>query len=331
MIVARAPLRISVTGGGTDLPAFAERVGGHLMSVAIDKYVSVIVHRPVADDLVRAKYGRVEEVERVDDLRHELIRPVLRQHGLHSGIEILSCADVPAGTGLGSSGAFLVALLAAVKALTGGRATPHELAREAVRIEQREAQRPVGFQDPFLAAYGGLRRLTTRSGSHVEVSADLAAAAPVAALGWLRLYYTGIRRESTPVLREVQRSYAAETEAALHQQLTDATHAEKAFLDGDLDAFSDYVNESWRRKRMASAQASSAWIEDLLRAARDSGASAGKVTGAGGGGFVLLVVPPVGELSGRLDRRMAELGAQPVRFAPAHDGVRVTPVGTGAA
>jgi D-glycero-alpha-D-manno-heptose-7-phosphate kinase len=329
MIVARAPLRISVTGGGTDLPAFAQRVGGHLMSVAIDKYVSVILHRPVADDLVRAKYGRVEEVDHVDDLRHELIRPVLQQHGLHTGIEILSCADVPSGTGLGSSGAFLVALLAAVKALTGTPATPRQLAQEAVRIEQREAQRPVGFQDPFLSAYGGLRRLTTDSGAHVEVSADLAAE-PVKALDWLRLYYTGIRRESTPVLREVQRSYAAENETALYQQLTDAVHAEKAFLDGDLDSFSEYVNESWRRKRMASAQTSSAWIEDLLQAAREMGASAGKVTGAGGGGFVLLVVAPDEARSGRLDRRMTELGARPVPFTPVPDGVQVTWVGTGA-
>jgi D-glycero-alpha-D-manno-heptose-7-phosphate kinase len=326
MIIARAPLRISVTGGGTDLPAFARRAGGQLMSLAIDKYVTVILHRPVADDLVRAKYGRVEEVEHVDDLRHELIRPVLRQHGLHTGIEILSCADVPSGTGLGSSGAFLVALLAAVKALTGTATTPRELAEEAVRIEQREAARPVGFQDPFLSAFGGLRRLVTDSGAHVEVSADLSAE-PREAVSWLRLYYTGIRRESSPVLREVQRSYSAETEATLHVQLTDAVHAEKAFLDGDLERYSEYVNESWRRKRMASAQTSSAWIDKLMAAAVELGVSAGKVVGAGGGGFVLFVAAPDPVRAARLDRRMAELGARPVRFAPVHDGVRVTALG----
>lgn len=326
MIVARAPLRISLAGGGTDLPAFAQRAGGHVMSAAIDKYVSVILHRPAADDLVRAKYARVEEVDHVDNLRHELIRPVLRRHGLHTRVEILSCADLPSGTGLGSSGAFLVALLAAVKALTGAAFTARQLAQEAVRIEQRDALRPVGFQDPFLSAYGGLRRLTVDTGDRVEVSEDLAARR-IEAFDWLRLYYTGIRRESGPVLREVQRSYAAESEGALHHQLTEAVHAEKAFLDGDLDAFSEYVNESWRRKRLASPQTTSAWLDDLLRTARDLGARAGKVIGAGGGGFVLLIVPP-GTDRDRLDRRMAELGARHIPFAPVHDGVRVTPIGT---
>lgn len=326
MIVARAPLRVSLAGGGTDLPAFARRVGARVLSVAIDKYVSVIVHQPVADDLIRAKYGRVEEVENLGDLRHELLRPVLERYGPCARIEVITCADVPAGTGLGSSGAFLVALLGAVHRLNGRCRTARELADEAVHVEQRQARRPVGFQDPFASAHGGLRLMVGDTTDHVTVSPDLTSEGH-RALGWLRLYYTGLRRESSPVLRDVQRSYAREKESELRQRLADAEHAEKAFLSGDADAFSEYMNDAWRRKQAASPLTSSAWLDELLLAARDLGASAGKVIGAGGGGFLLIVARPELVDGRRLDLRMIELGVRPVPFVPDRHGIQITRIG----
>ncbi len=295
VIIARAPLRIALGGGGTDLPSYYSRYGGFFVSAAIDKYVYVSVNRPASDDLIRVKYSRSEEVRDPEELRHDLVREALKSLSLTSNIEIASMADVPAGTGMGSSGSYLVALLVALHALKNEQEPRWILAEEACRIEIEKAGHPVGKQDQYVAAWGGLNCYAIDSNGEVTVTALKIPTYAYEDLGrCLLLYFTGQTRESNQILSQqnaaTDRGDPAVVES-LHRTKELGFEIKAALENGDLVRFGQLLNEHWENKKSRSSRITDDRIDRFYQLARGNGALGGKILGAGGGGFLLLLAP----------------------------------------
>ncbi len=295
MILARAPLRISIGGGGTDLPSYFSQYGGFVLSAAINKYVYITINRPQVDDLIRVKYSRSETVASLDEVRHELVREAMRLTGVERGVEIVSMADIPAGTGMGSSGSFLVALLRALHALKREHVSPYQLAEEACRIEIEIVGSPAGKQDQYIAAFGGLTSFEIAPSGRV-----LVAPLPLSNhhLDELRsnllLFYTGIERRSLDILEDQKRDTAraeAEVMDSLHETKRLGLDIKASLEAGDLTRFGELLDEHWQNKKRRSAKISDSRIDLLYELARDNGALGGKLMGAGGGGFFLFYCP----------------------------------------
>ena len=291
VIFSRAPLRISLGGGGTDLPSYYREHGGFLISGAIDKYVYMLTHT-VFQRRYRMKYSELEEVDEVAQIRHPILRESLLRHWRGNPLEIASVADVPAGTGMGSSGAYTVCLL---KGLVRARRTsisPAELAEAACEIEMDVLREPVGKQDPYVAAHGGICAYTIDLKGDVEVKPlELDPAVLRRLRDQLLLFYTGEARSASKVLADQDaRSKAGE------QQMIENLHRTKALgreihqllMDGDLDAYAEVMHEHWMHKRGRSPGMANEHIDHLYALARRSGAIGGKLVGAGGGGFLLV-------------------------------------------
>ena len=292
MIVVQAPLRVSFFGGGTDVPAFyRHHGGGEVLSTTISKGVYVIVQRRF-DDLICAHGPERELVECVVDLKHELIREALKLTGLGPGLEITTLADVPGtGTGLGSSSSLTVALLLALHTWKGEGICQRELAEEACHIEIKVLQKPIGKQDQYIAAYGGVRALRFR-GSFVDAQPLDASPATIRALGKrLMLFYTGQGRKSADVLA-VQNGQIAENATALRQMADQALLGCRLLYADDLDGFGRLLDAAWVLKRGLCDKISNPEIDAVYARARAAGALGGKITGAGGGGFFLVYAPP---------------------------------------
>jgi D-glycero-alpha-D-manno-heptose-7-phosphate kinase len=296
VILARAPLRLPLGGGGTDLPSYYSKFGGFFVSAAIDKYVYVTVNRPASDDLIRLKYSRSEEVEQVQDLQHDLVRASLTELALDRNLEIASLADVPAGTGMGSSGSYLVSLLVALHTLKRDHQPKWELAEQACHIEIDLAGHPVGKQDQYVAAWGGLNCYEISRDGNVTVTA---LKIPSYALEDLQrcvlLFNMGQTRKSEDILGQQK----METEGG-NQGVIDSLHrtkeigmATKAALEsGDLVEFGRLLDRHWQNKKSRSAQISNGHVDRMYEIARQHGALGGKLMGAGGGGFLMLLAEP---------------------------------------
>jgi D-glycero-alpha-D-manno-heptose-7-phosphate kinase len=293
MIVARAPLRIPLGGGGTDLLSYYSRFGGFFLSAAIDKYVYVTVNRPAADDLIRLKYSISEEVKRVDELQHDLVRASLNELQLDRNLEIASMADVPAGTGMGSSGSYLVALLIALHALKRNHLPKWELAEMACHMEIDIAGHPVGKQDQYVAVWGGLNAFEISCNGDVTVTA---LKIPSYALEDLErcliLFNTGDTRKSDLILSEQKRDTETGKEAvveSLHRTKELGMAIKESLEAGDLVAFGSLLHEHWVTKKARSAHISDSRIDRIYEVARENGALGGKLIGAGGGGFLMVL------------------------------------------
>ena len=295
MILARAPLRISLGGGGTDLPSYYARHGGFVLSAAINKYVYIYVNRPAADDLLRIKYSRYEQVSSVDEIQHDLVRPSLKALNLTGSLEIVSMADVPDGTGLGSSSSYLVALLTALYEFKRERVSTAALAELAVHIEMELAGHPVGKQDHYLASFGGLTCLEIDTGGEVRVSP---LAMSVTDGEELRrntlLFFTGLQRSSRQIL-QVQRDDTTREDPvvidSLHRTKELGYRIKEVLERGDLDKFGQLLDEHWQNKKRRSSAITGTSIDRWYATARECGALGGKVIGAGGGGFLMLYCP----------------------------------------
>jgi D-glycero-alpha-D-manno-heptose-7-phosphate kinase len=291
VIFSRAPLRISLGGGGTDLPSYYNEHGGFLVSGAIDKYVYMLTHT-VFQQRYRMKYSELEEVDEIDQIRHPILREGLRRHWLGNPLEIASVADVPAGTGMGSSGAYTVCL---IKALARARCTsisPGDLAEAACEIEINVLGEPVGKQDPYVAAHGGICSYTFHPGGTVDVRPlELDPAVLARLRDRLLLFYTGEARSASKVLADQDtRSKAGDREMTenLHR-IKELGHRIYALLgEGDLDGYAELMHEHWEHKRRRSPGMANERIDTLYALARRSGALGGKLVGAGGGGFLLV-------------------------------------------
>ncbi len=291
MITARAPLRIPLGGGGTDLSSYYERYGGFALSVAINKYVYISLNRPHVDDLIRVKYSESETVADVAEIRHGLVREALRQTRIDRGVEIVSMADVPAGTGMGSSGSFTVALLRALYAYKREYVPPAQLAEEACHIEIEREGSPVGKQDQYVDAFGGLIAMEIAPDGHVTVSRPSLSVHTLDELrSSLLLFYTGIQRRSMDILLD-QKDDTTEGKPgvieSLHRTKAMGLEIKAALEAGELDRFGELLDAHWQNKKRRSDKIANGTIDRWYDIAREQGALGGKLIGAGGGGFLL--------------------------------------------
>ena len=324
MIITRTPLRISFAGGGTDLPTFYRAYGGGAVtSAAIDRYIHVLVNDKF-DRSIRVAYSRTENVDRLEELQHELVREALRAVDLSEAIEIHTIADVPGeGTGLGSSSTLTVGLLNALYAMRGTLRDPAELAEEACRIEIDRLGGSSGKQDQYIAAFGGVQYFEFRPDGSVRASPiPLSVADREALSDHVSLYYTGLTRKADGILKE-QSSRTASNRDALLRMRELAGEARSALLARGWERLGAVLDEGWQLKRSLSSGISNEEIDRRYRAARDAGAWGGKITGAGGGGFLLLVHAP--EQSRQIAAAVSPMRRFPVRITP--EGSRILFVG----
>lgn len=317
MIISRTPLRISFAGGGSDLPIFYRDEPGAVVSTAIDKYIYITVNQKF-DRHIRASYSVTEMVERVTDLKHELIRESLLLTGVDGGIEITSISDVPSrGTGLGSSSTYTVGLLNALHAYQGRFASADRLAREACRIELERCGKPIGKQDQYIAAFGGLQYIQFNPDESVFVDPIICRPETRRALNErLLMLYTGLTRSADSVLQE-QRTNVARDHARrqnLRAMVRLAQALRTALCQDDLDALGEMMHEGWMLKRELATQISNAQIDAWYERARAHGAIGGKLLGAGGGGFLLLYAPA--ERHQSIIRALPELRPVAIRCEP---------------
>jgi D-glycero-alpha-D-manno-heptose-7-phosphate kinase len=322
MIVSRTPLRMSFVGGGTDLPAFCDEHGGAVVSTAIDKWIRVIVGRRFEGD-VRVGYSEIEIVDDVRDVRHELVREAMRRTGIPRGIDVLTLADVPSrGTGLGSSSAVTVGLLNALYAFQGIAKPATTLAEEASEIEIDVLAKPIGRQDQYAAAVGGfnlIEFLPRRGG--VKVSPLITPHGTLERLhSHLLLFYTGMARGSDDVLRTQTEAVSGGINLETMRRMRDLAYELRDRLaGGDVHSVGELLHAGWELKTKAAPGSGSDHVLEALARARQAGAVSGKLLGAGGGGFMLMFVPP----SAHADVRDALDGLREIPFRFASRGTEI--------
>jgi D-glycero-alpha-D-manno-heptose-7-phosphate kinase len=291
VIFSRAPLRISLGGGGTDLPSYYREHGGFLVSGAIDKYIYMLMHT-VFQRRYKMKYSETEDVQDISDIRHPILRETLARHWRGSPIEIASVADVPAGTGMGSSGAFTVALIKGLAHARRTSITPSALAESAAEIEIDILHEPCGKQDPYVAAHGGICAYTFNEDGTVEVEPlELSAQTLRSLREQMLLFYTGEARDASGVLADQDsRTRTGDDEMLqnMHRTKEMGVQSRDLLVAGDLFAYAELMHEHWLNKRRRSPGMATSRIDELYTLARRSGVIGGKLVGAGGGGFLLV-------------------------------------------
>jgi D-glycero-alpha-D-manno-heptose-7-phosphate kinase len=316
LVISKTPLRISFAGGGTDLPAFYEQHGGAVVSTAIDKWIRVGV-APRFEGDVRVSYSRTETVDRAGELEHELIREAMLRTGLSRGIEVITLADLPSrGTGLGSSSAVTVGALMALYGHQGLQKPAQELALEACRIELQAIGKPIGKQDQYAVALGGMNLIEFKPNGTVVPEPIIGPPDTMAALHRsLLLFYTGRpRMQGDQVLAEQARAATKGENVEEMLEMRDLAYRMRALIQaGDVEAIGGLLHRNWELKRTASPNSTTEEIDAIYGKARAAGAWGGKVLGAGGGGF-LLVSAPI-DAHSEIRRVLADYREVPFRFA----------------
>jgi D-glycero-alpha-D-manno-heptose-7-phosphate kinase len=295
VIISQTPFRISFAGGGSDLPSYYLQHGGAVVSTAIDKYVYVTVSRKF-DQSLRVSYSRTEEVETAAQLHHPIVREAMGMLGLQGGLEITSVADIPSrGTGLGSSSSFAVGLMHALHAIQGRHVSSGQLADEACRIEIEKCGEPIGKQDQYAAAFGGMNYIQFHKDGSVQVDPIVLSPAAREALNRnLLMFYTGITRSASEILANQSKVLADQSKKAeaMHKMVTYAAELRDSLCAGDSDAMGRILHENWLLKQSITDGISSGQINSWYEQALQAGALGGKLLGAGGGGFLLFYAPP---------------------------------------
>ncbi|HTC49885.1 MAG TPA: hypothetical protein VK722_21360 [Candidatus Aquilonibacter sp.] len=292
MIITRSPLRISLGGGGTDLPSYYRKHGGFVLSAAINRYVYITINEAFRPRII-LKYSKLEDVERWEEIQHPIIREALRLTGvLGPYLEIVSLSDIPAGTGLGSSGSFTTALLRALHTVKRNFVPPQELAEQACHIEIDLLKEPIGKQDQYIAAFGGITCFDFLPDDRVVAEPLKIAPDTLANLeDSLLLFFTGASRSAADVLRDQDtrtRDNASDMLENLHFTKQLGHESRDALLAGDLRKFAELMHVHWEHKKKRSPGMSSGFIDEMYERARAHGALGGKLIGAGGGGFLML-------------------------------------------
>jgi len=328
MIITRTPFRVTLGGGGTDLPSYYEKHGGFVFSVGIDKYMVVTVNRSMLDDLIRLKYSKTEVVGKLSELKHNIAREALRFTGIDKAIEVNSIADISAGTGLGSSSSYTVGLLHALHTLKRDYVTPQELAEEDFKIEREILGRPIGKQDPYLAAFGGMfvmeiatdgkvayRRANVSDGTADDLNRNL------------MIFFTGKTRSADEILKEQEAGVDKEVDQK-KREVTESLHYIKqigyeileAVEDGNLDKIGKLFDAHWQHKKHTSSKMTNPEFDKIYALAKESGALGGKISGAGGGGFFTFYVP---ENHAQFTQTMEKLGLRHMRYRFDFEGSKV--------
>ena len=322
VIVTRTPLRVSFAGGGTDLPEFYSFDEGAVFSTAIDKYVYVTVkrHSELFLEPVRINYSRTEQVNEIAEIRNDIARECLRFLEVDPPIYVSTVADVPASTGLGGSSAFAVGLLHALHSLRGERVSAAQLAEEATHIEIDVLKQPIGKQDQYAAAFGGLNLFCFGKNGVTVHPQHIPKRKLDTLFESVMMFWTGMQRDASTVLEDQRRNTQSKHDCLVKMR-AHARQLETMMANGGLNAaaFGSILHESWTMKRELSARISSSKIDDWYAVARDAGAEGGKICGAGGGGFLLLIVKPENQPGVR--RALAGLMEMPIR--PEVHGSRV--------
>ena len=323
MIITRSTLRISLGGGGTDLPSYYEEHGGFLIAAAIDKYVYITLHKTFVDDLI-VKYSRLERVEHAGRLEHPIVREacaLLQMDG--RSLEITSMADIPAGSGLGSSGSFTTALLKALHTYKKNIVRPVEIAAQACQIELEKLHEPIGKLDQYIAAVGGVTSFHFLPGGKVEViPVELAEETLFNLQDNLLLFFTGYTRSASKILQEQNDKTKSVDKAMvenLHFVKELGVQSKEALEAGNLREFAQLMDVHWQRKKERSGGMSNAQINEWYDFAMANGALGGKLIGAGGGGFLMFY----SEQTTRLRRAMREQGLREVRFRFDFEGTKI--------
>jgi D-glycero-alpha-D-manno-heptose-7-phosphate kinase len=314
MILTRSPLRISLAGGGTDLPGYYEKFGSFFMSAAINKYVYVSIHTPFEPRFM-LKYSKYESCDQIDDIQHPIIRETLRSFPTpYPFVEIASMADIPAGTGLGSSGSFGTALIHAVAELRSVAMSKHEIASMACEIEINKLKESVGKQDQFIAAFGGINQFNINQSGIVEVNpVKMESAFEKVLESSLLLFYTGKSRSASRILMREDlklRDNDPVLQQNLHEVQQMAYEIRDCLLSQDLEGFGRLMNDHWKKKIERNSLVTYPEINKAYDIAINAGAFGGKLVGAGGGGFLLLVT----DKGNSVRQAMRETGLREVEF-----------------
>jgi D-glycero-alpha-D-manno-heptose-7-phosphate kinase len=324
VIVSRAPVRFSLGGGGTDLPAYSSRFGGYVVSAAIDKYIYVTANKRFYRD-IRLAYSKTEIKSRVEDIEHPIFREALRLSNISDSIELTSVADLPANSGLGSSSAFTVALLNALHAYRRDFVSSRQLAEEACHLEIDVLGEPIGKQDQFIAAFGNVTAFTFHQDGSVEVEPVPAKDEVFDELEHnLVIVYSGIERPARVVLSEQgARISALEPDVVerMHRIKELGREVHRLLVAGDVDRYGELLHEHWTQKRKVASKMTDDVIDEHYEAARRAGAIGGKLMGAGGGGFFMFYARP--ENKRRLIEAMQARGLRVLKFRFDVDGARI--------
>ncbi|WP_447974975.1 GHMP family kinase ATP-binding protein [Nitrospira sp. Kam-Ns4a] len=329
MIVTRTPFRVTLGGGGTDLPSYYEKYGGFIFAMGIDKYMYVMTNPPTVDRKIRLHYSQSETVDHVSQLRHELAREALRFHGIEDKFEISSMADLPAGTGVGSSSCYLVGLLTALHHYRRDYVPLQTLAEEACHIELNILKKGIGKQDQYMAVYGGLTVLEIGTDGRVKVrSVELGSSSVAALVANTHIYYTGHLRNTLEVLAD-QNDAMKSSAQPNHQRVAESLHRIKdlgyrileAIEREDFDAWGHMLDEHWQFKKRMSSKISLSVVDRLYEEVKGNyGVLGGKIIGAGGGGFLMLYCP---KSHTRLEQFMQSQGMPRLHYMVEHEGSKV--------
>jgi D-glycero-alpha-D-manno-heptose-7-phosphate kinase len=324
MIITRTPFRLTLGGGGTDLPSFYQQHGGFVLAVGIDKYMFINVNTPIVDDKIRVRYSKSELVDHVNQVEHTLAREAMKAYGLTKGVEIVSVADIPAGTGLGSSSCYLVGLLNGLRALMQQPVPPQDLAEEACHIELNILKKPIGKQDQYMAAFGGLTSLTIDPDGAVLVQRLPVTADLVETLeNNLLLFYTHGTRDATEILARqdgATRRKDGNVVGSLKEIRDIGLEIRDEIVRGNLRRFGELMDIHWQTKRRLSHGITNPQIDAWYELARRNGAIGGKISGAGGGGFLMLYCE---DEKRRLREAMRDAGLRELNFRFEFEGSKV--------
>jgi len=315
MIICRTPFRVSFFGGGTDYPGWYRKHGGQVLSTAIDKYCYITLRYlpPFFEHRIRAVYSKIEQCQTLDEIKHPAIRETLRFMNFDRSVEIHHDGDLPARSGMGSSSSFTVGLLHAIYALKGQMPSKEQLARESIQIEQDYIKETVGSQDQCAAAYGGFNHITFHKDGEIEVRPLTLSATRLGELSdHLMLFYTGIMRTASDVAQTYVENLGAKERLLkqMHSMVDDGIRIVQS--NRCICGFGELLNDAWTAKRELSTNISNGVVDEYYERARENGAIGGKLIGAGGGGFLLLFVPPSAKT--RVRETLSELLHVPFQF-----------------
>lgn len=317
MIISRTPLRMSFVGGGSDLPVFYRKFGGAVVSTAINQFVYITVNKKF-DEKIRVSYSKTEEARTVDRIQHPLVREAMKLLKINGGMEITSVADIPGrGSGLGSSSSFTVGLLHALHAYAERYASAEQLAREACEIEIERCGEPIGKQDQYAAAFGGLNYIRFNEDDSVSVEPILCQRETLRTIQeHILVFYTGITRSASDVLKHQQSAVASEKkkQSVMRKMVALAEQMKSELQRNRAGAFGEIIHEGWLLKKSLTSGISTDAIDDWYAKARKAGAVGGKLLGAGAGGFLMFYAPP--ERHEAITQSLGKLRRMNFRFEP---------------
>ena len=324
MIITRTPFRVTLGGGGTDLPSYYKMHGGFIFSFALNKYMFITVKRPFADDLIRVKYNISETVEKLSELKHDIARECLTKLNITNSIDVVSLADIPAGSGLGSSSSYTVGLLNALHTMKREYIPLKELAEEACDIEMFRLKKPMGKQDQYLATFGGFTVLEIAKNGDVNVKrADVNNSTIEGLNRNLLSFYTGVQRKNAGILAQQNKSTEKNEKQVLESlhYIKDSSYKILDMIEsGNITELGHMFDEHWKYKKRLARGISNPHFDKIYATAKKNGALGGKITGAGGGGFFLFYCE---ENQDKLRAAMKDAGLKEMRFDFDHEGTKV--------